>query len=288
MQYAVDLINFGPFGDARVLAELAKVAEDAGWDGFFIWDHLYWGPWPHVDPWVALTAMAMNTQRIRIGTMITPIARRRPHKLARETVSIDHLSNGRLILGVGAGGGGKDEYDDLGEADTDQKRGAMLDEGLEILTGLWSGETVHFRGQHLKADGVRFLPVPVQQPRIPIWVAGFWPHKKPMRRAARYDGMFPLTHEAGLGGMVSVDDMRDAINFVAEQRGNRNFDVAHAGRSTGDPAQDRPMIEPYAELGVTWWLENANPWAFGWDEKGDMDAPAAAIIERIKQGPPRI
>lgn len=286
MKYAVDLINFGPFGDARVLADLAKTAEDAGWDGFFIWDHLYWGPWPHVDPWVALTAMALNTKHIRLGTMITPIPRRRPHKLARETVSIDHLSDGRLILGVGAGGGGPEEYDNLGEADTDQKRGVLLDEGLEILTSLWSGGPVNFQGQYLKAVGAEFLPTPLQKPRIPIWVAGFWPHKKPMRRAARFDGMFPLTHEAGLDGMVSVKDMRDAINFVAEQRGNRDFDIAHAGRSTGQAVHDRPMLEPYAESGVTWWLENANPWAFGWDQKGAM--PADAIIARIKQGPPRL
>ncbi len=285
MQYAVDVPNFGPFGDARVLADLAKAAEDAGWDGFFIWDHLYWGTYPHVDPWIALAAMALNTRHIRIGTMITPIPRRRPHKLARETVSIDHLSGGRLILGVGSGGG-EQEYDNLGEADTPQKRGALLDEGLDILTGLWSGEVVNHDGPLLRVVGAKFTPTPVQQPRIPIWVAGMWPNKKPMQRAARYDGVFPLTLKAGLDGMVTVDEMRAAIEYVAAQRGDRHFDVAHAGRSSGDPAQDRALLEPYAEIGVTWWLENANPWAFGWPGQGDW--PFDAIRQRILQGPPRL
>jgi alkanesulfonate monooxygenase SsuD/methylene tetrahydromethanopterin reductase-like flavin-dependent oxidoreductase (luciferase family) len=284
MKYAVDLPNFGPFGDARVLADLAQAAEDADWDGFFIWDHVYWGAVPHVDPWVALAVIALQTQRIRIGTMITPIPRRRVHKLARETVSIDHLSSGRLILGVGSGGG-EAEYDLLGEADTAQARGALLDEGLEILTGLWSGETVRYQGRYLKAVGPQFQPTPVQKPRIPIWVAGMWPNKKPMQRGARYDGIFPLTRAAGLDGMVTVDEMRAAIDYVAERRGDRAFDVAHAGRSTGDPAQDRAIIEPYAAIGVTWWLENTNPWAFGWSGQGDW--PVDAMRARIEQGPPR-
>ncbi|MBZ0303683.1 MAG: LLM class flavin-dependent oxidoreductase, partial [Anaerolineae bacterium] len=172
-----------------------------------------------------------------------------------------------------------------GEAATDLERGVLLDEGLEILTRLWSGEPVDYIGEHLRATGVQFLPKPVQSPRIPIWVAGFWPHKKPMRRAARFDGVFPLTHEAGIGGMVTVAAMRGAIDYVAAQRGNRQFDVAHAGRSTGNPAQDRALVEPYAEIGVTWWLENVNPWAFGWDERGPW--PEAAIRQRIEQGPPR-
>lgn len=284
MKYAVDVPNFGAFGDARTLADLAKLTEDAGWDGFFLWDHIHWGAFPHVDPWVALAAIALNTQRIRIGTMVTPISRRRPHKLARETVSIDHLSNGRLILGVGSGGGNH-EFDDLGEADSPQQRGALLDEGLEVLTRLWSGETVNYRGRSFTVINAQFRPVPVQQPRIPIWVAGGWPNKKPMRRASRFDGVFPLTHYAGVAGMVTVADMRAAIDFVAGQRGNRAFDVAHAGRSTGNPAEDRALLEPFAEVGVTWWLENANPWAFGWSGQGEW--PVEAIRTRILQGPPR-
>ncbi len=194
MKFALDLPNLGPFGDARVLADLAQRAESAGWDGFFIWDHVFWRgwAWPHVDPWVALAAVALSTERIRLGTMVTPIPRRRPQKLARETVSIDHLSGGRLILGVGSGGS-VTEFDNMGETEIPRERGARLDEGLEILTRLWSGQPVDYVGEHLKVTGATFLPVPVQLPRIPIWVAGNWPHKKPMRRAARYDGVFPQT-----------------------------------------------------------------------------------------------
>jgi alkanesulfonate monooxygenase SsuD/methylene tetrahydromethanopterin reductase-like flavin-dependent oxidoreductase (luciferase family) len=144
---------------------------------------------------------------MRIGTMITPLPRRRPQKLARETVSIDHLSKGRLILGVGSGGSAG-EYANMGEAETPQERGALLDEGLDILTRLWSGEEVNYVGEHLRVTGATFLPVPVQQPRIPIWVAGMWPNKKPMQRAARYDGVFPQTRATGLDSMVALDDMR--------------------------------------------------------------------------------
>lgn len=284
MRYAVDVPNFGAFGDTRILADLAKLTEDAGWDGFFIWDHIHWRPFAHVDPWVALTAIALNTQRIRIGPMITPIPRRRPHKLARETVSVDHLSNGRLILGVGSGGG-EDEYDNLGEAETPQRRGAQLDEGLEVLTALWSGEVVKHTGDHFKVVNTQFLPTPVQQPRIPIWVGGFWPNKKPMRRAARYDGVFPLTH-GSQGGVPSVEEVRAVVEYIAAERGNRDFDVARVGRSSGKPVEDRALVEPFAEVGVTWWLEDGSPWAFGWSGQGEW--PVAAIRARIAQGPPRL
>jgi hypothetical protein len=130
----------------------------------------------------------------------------------------------------------------------------------------------------------QFLPTPVQQPRIPIWVAGFWPNKKPMRRAARYDGVFPLTRNES--GMASVDDIRAAIDYVAAEGDNRAFDAAHVGRSRGDPAADRALLEPYAEAGVTWWLEDGSPWAFGWSGQGEW--PVAAIRKRIAQGPPRL
>jgi alkanesulfonate monooxygenase SsuD/methylene tetrahydromethanopterin reductase-like flavin-dependent oxidoreductase (luciferase family) len=222
---------------------------------------------------------------MRIGTMITPLPRRRPQKLARETVSIDHLSKGRLILGVGSGGSAG-EYANMGEAETPQERGALLDEGLEILTRLWSGEEVNYVGEHLRVTGATFLPVPVQQPRIPIWVAGMWPNKKPMQRAARYDGVFPQTRATGLDSMVALDDMREAIEYVARERGNRDFDVAHSGRSSGIPLRDRLIVGPYADIGVTWWLENMTPWAFGWSGEGDW--PLAAMRDRIAQGPPQI
>jgi alkanesulfonate monooxygenase SsuD/methylene tetrahydromethanopterin reductase-like flavin-dependent oxidoreductase (luciferase family) len=185
MQYALDLPPFGELADARALAALAHEAEDAGWDGFFIWDHIQTEPsMPVADPWVALSALAMTTERIRLGALVTPLPRRRPWKLARETVTLDRLSNGRLILGVGIGSDHwHHELSTFGEPVDDQTRAAMLDEGLEVLTGLWSGEPFSHQGQHYTVQSARFLPMPVQSPRIPIWVAGIWPRKAPLRRA---------------------------------------------------------------------------------------------------------
>src|SRR4051794_24242124 len=166
MKYAVNVPNYGPYGNARTLATLAREAEKAGWDGFFIWDHIAWMT-DVVDPWVALAAIALSTERLSIGALVTPIPRRRPQKLARETTSIDHLSNGRLVVGVGIGLGVW-EWDYLGEEQNLKRRGAMLDEGLEVLKGLWSGQEFNFVGEHYNIKEAVFLPRPLQQPRIPI------------------------------------------------------------------------------------------------------------------------
>src|SRR5437870_13324307 len=190
MRFAVTLPHFGPYADARLLSELALEAEDAGWDGFFIWDHISWGMsgTPMVDPWVALTAVALNTSRIRFGPMVTPLPRRRPTKIARETVSLDRLSDGRFILGVGIGQG-EDEWENLGDEGDPKVRGAMLDEALDLLEQLWSGQPVNHEGTYYTVKHSIYVPTPVQEPRIPIWVAGVWPNKKPFRRAARWDGV---------------------------------------------------------------------------------------------------
>jgi alkanesulfonate monooxygenase SsuD/methylene tetrahydromethanopterin reductase-like flavin-dependent oxidoreductase (luciferase family) len=185
MQYGLYLPNYGVFGDVRLLADLAREAEAVGWDGFFLWDHIAeqyedtTTMLPMIDPWVALAAIAMQTEKLRIGTTVTPLPRRRPWKLARETVSIDRLSNGRLILGVGIGAG-ELEWDHLGEETDLRSRGQMLDEGLDILTGLWSGEPFSYSGKHYQIEHAQFLPTPVQQPRIPIWVGGLWGNKAGM------------------------------------------------------------------------------------------------------------
>ncbi|HEU5199002.1 MAG TPA: LLM class flavin-dependent oxidoreductase [Ktedonobacterales bacterium] len=191
MRYGIHVPNFGDWPNPRTLAELAREAEETGWDGFFLWDHLQTDPvMPFADPWVALAAMAQQTERIRLGPLVTPLPRRRPWQVARETVSVDQLSGGRLVLGVGIGINGWREYSAFGEPTDKVLHGAMLDEGLEVLTSLWSGEPFSFQGQHYQAQDVCFLPKPVQQPRIPIWVAGIWPNKKPFRRAVRWDGIF--------------------------------------------------------------------------------------------------
>lgn len=288
MRYALDLPNMGPFADPRLLVELARDAEQAGWDGLFLWDHLG-GREPNlplVDPWIALAAIAASTERIRLGTMVTPLPRRRPWKVARETVSLDRLSGGRLIVGVGLGSGRPTEWASLGEETDFKRRGAMLDEALAVLDGLWSAQPFTFHGAHYTVEGAEFLPGPLQQPRIPVWVAGYWPNKAPFRRAARWDGLYPLFPGAGEADWLPL--FREAVAFVREQRGDNPapFDILHRGTTPGDdPAQAAALVAPFAEAGATWWAEAIHPQRFGVDWGGAW--PVAALRERIAQGPPR-
>src|SRR5215510_7730233 len=198
MRYGLEMPNAGVC-DARTLGDLAALAEAAGWDGIFLEDYIiHWAAKdvPTYDPWVALAAMALRTERIRIGPLVTPLARRRPWKLARETVTLDHLSGGRLILGVGVGlpqaaSLPPEDYGAFGGAVAPHVRAARMDEGLAVLTGVWRGQPFSYDGTQYQVHDVCFLPPPVQQPRIPIWVGGHWPTKAPFRRAARWDGVYP-------------------------------------------------------------------------------------------------
>lgn len=280
MHFAINTPNVGLFSDVRLLAQLAYEAEEAGWDGFFIWDHIGSGPdwpWPAsvADPWVALTAMAMTTKRIKIGPLVTPLPRRRPWQVARETVSLDHLSNGRLILGVGIGSDFAREFSCFGEAGSDKLHAEMLDEGLEVLTRLWSGETFSYTGKHYQLSNALFQPRPLQQPRIPIWVAGIWPNKKPFLRAAQWDGVSPNGRDHAL----TPQDFREMIAYMQEKRGdNTPFDVLITDRTTGfDKLKDRDTVAAFAEAGVTWWQE-----AFNWNHSLEQ------VRWRIQQGPPRL
>jgi alkanesulfonate monooxygenase SsuD/methylene tetrahydromethanopterin reductase-like flavin-dependent oxidoreductase (luciferase family) len=290
MYYGIHVPNFGAFGDARLLAEMAHEAEDAGWDGFFLWDQIantFRSPIVRhvVDPWVALTAIALRTRHIRMGTMVTPLPRRRPTKLARETVSLDQLSQGRLILGVGAGGGDPD-FAALGETANPKMLASMLDEGLEVLTGLWSGEPFQHEGTHYRIHEAQFLPSPVQSPRIPIWVAATWPRKAPFRRAARWDGVFPFGFYEKLTEMVPPEELSEIVRFIAEQPGYKKpFDVVQLGITSGtDRAYDHDLVAAYIRAGATWWLENIYPERWGsW-----TDWPVETMRQRIQQGPPRV
>jgi alkanesulfonate monooxygenase SsuD/methylene tetrahydromethanopterin reductase-like flavin-dependent oxidoreductase (luciferase family) len=197
MRFAVDVPNFGDFADPPVVADLARRAEEAGWDGLFVWDHV-----THrkelrraiADPWVLLTAAALATERIRLGTMITPPARRRVSKLAREVTTLDRLTGGRMILGVGLGAPIADEFGSFGEPTDLKELAARLDESLEALNLLWSGEPVTFRGRHVVVEDVAFLPTPVQRPRVPVWVGG---SGRPGRRcAARPAGTGPRRYSS--------------------------------------------------------------------------------------------
>ena len=284
MRFGVDIPNFGAFADVRFVADLARQAEALGWDGFFIWDHSVWGREPLGDHTVMLTAIALATERIRFGTMITPLARRRPWKFAREMATLDQLSGGRLIVGVGLGG---DDWDfaNFNDAPEAKERAARLDEGLDIVNGLWQGEVFNYESAQYRVKDTQHLPRPLQRPRIPVWIAGQWPNKAPMRRAARWDGMFPIGRGLGLGEMMSAEALREAVEFVAAERGNRAFDIVHWGITTGDPAQDAAILAPYADVGVTWWLENVTPWVYGWDGVGAW--PLEVMRERILAGPPK-
>ncbi len=277
MRFGIDTPQFGPYGDPKVLAQLAREAEDAGWDGFFIWDHINVGwPDPVADPWIALAAMAVATKRIRLGPLVTPMFRRHPWKLARETVTLDHLSNGRLILGVGLGGDWFQEISAFDGPLDDKVRAAMLDEGLEVLTGLWSGEKFSFNGVHYKLRETQFLPRPMQEGGIPIWVAGTWPRKKPFRRAARFNGVAPIS--GNIEKPLSPSDIEAIAQFIArERKSDAPFDIIADGSTPEDPAAARDFVAPYAQAGATWFLESTLPWK----------QPFEAFRRRIAAGPPR-
>lgn len=263
-----------PGGDARTAAEYAHQAESAGWDGFFVWEPV-WG----VDAWVALTAAAMRTERIRLGTMVTPISRMRPWKLASETATLDNLSGGRVILSVGLGALDSG-FEAFGE-ETDRKtRAELLDEGLDILTGLWRGQPFNYEGKHYKINESSFMPPPppVQKPRIPIWVVGAWPRMKSMRRVLRYDGLLPnKINEKGHIGAFSPDDLREMKAFIEQNRTETTpFDFVVEG-TTPDPKKAAEKIRPWIDAGATWWIESM------------WEAPSQeAVLTRVKQGPPQV
>jgi hypothetical protein len=278
MQYGIDTPQFGPYGHPGVLAQLAREAEDAGWDGFFIWDHINVGwPDPVADPWIALAAMACATERIRLGPLVTPLPRRSPWQLARETITLDQLSNGRLILGLGLGGDWFGEISTFNGPKDDRVRAAMLEEGLAILTGLWSGEKFAFEGEYYKIRETQFLPAPVQKPRIPIWLAGTWPKKKPFRRAVRFDGTVPMS--ADIEKPLTPSDIRDLAKFVVASRTtNTPFDIIVADQTpVDDKARARDIAASYEQAGATWFLEATLPW------KQSLEA----FRQRIAAGPPR-
>jgi alkanesulfonate monooxygenase SsuD/methylene tetrahydromethanopterin reductase-like flavin-dependent oxidoreductase (luciferase family) len=256
MRYGISVPIFGDYAPARALAELAREAELAGWEGFFVWDHIQFQqdtPLPFGDPWIALAAIAMTTERMRIGPMVTPLPRRRPWKVAREAVALDHLSNGRLILGVGLGYPPDGDFAAFGEEPDDRIRAEKLDEGLAIVAGLLSGEPFAFRGKHYRIQETTFLPKPVQ-PHIPIWVAGYWPNRRPFRRAARWDGVAPGSLNVNFDETMPAEELREAIAYIHEYRERpAPFDVAVGGYTPGDNIERaRYKLDPYAAAGATW------------------------------------
>ena len=243
LRSALWLPLFDDLADPVAVARLAAEAEEAGWHGFFVWDHLSWrAPVREVaDPWITLAAVATATECLRLGPMVTPLARRRPAKVARETVTLDTLSGGRLTMGVGLGSDRFGvEFSGTGEQLNDRMRSQMLDEALQILAAAWSGRPVHHRGAHYTIDGLRFLPRPVQQPGVPVWVAGFPGNARPLRRAAQYDGFFPVNLE-------HPDQLAEITAAIAGSRRDTAspFDIAIALR----PAATRPRMPGRAPPG---------------------------------------
>jgi len=254
MKYAFNIPNFGPYADAAAVADLAAVAEQSGWDGFVVWDHIVIADgMPVGDPWVILTAVAMKTERIMIGPMVTPLPRRRPWVVARQTVTLDHLSGGRLVLGVGIGVPPEEEFGTFGEPTGVRERAERLDEALDVIVGMWSGEPFSYGGEYYDVKETTFMPRPLQQPRIPIWVAGTWPNKGPFRRAARFDGVYPLADDNGMPTLITPPGVREVVANIASQRTDMNgYEVSAAIVLTGEREEDLRRVAEFEAAGVTW------------------------------------
>jgi alkanesulfonate monooxygenase SsuD/methylene tetrahydromethanopterin reductase-like flavin-dependent oxidoreductase (luciferase family) len=268
VRHGLYLPTEGDFADVELLATLAREAELHSWDGFFIWDELLpvfehsdavrqaLGDSGHVvDPFVALTAIAAATERLRLGAMVTPLARHRPEVLAKQTATLDRYCGGRLVVGVGLGNPPVQFTAFGGEANL-RVRAAMVDEFLEVLTLLWSGQEVNHHGAHYTVSGISLLPTPLQTPRIPIWVGADSRYAAPRRRAARWDGFVPAS-ESWPDGVIAPDEFEAIVADIGAQRDERSaFDVVVIGDATGThPTTD--SLPAYETAGVTWVLTQA-------------------------------
>lgn len=250
MRCGLYIAPFGELADVDALAQVAADAEAAGWEGMFLWDHVMThGAVDVADPWIALTAVARATSAMRLGAMVTPLARRRPWDVARAVAVLDRLSGGRMVFGAGLGGDGRRELSAFGEERDPRARAALLDEALELMVALWSGEPVTHSGPAFALDAARVLPTPVQQPRPPVWLGCVWPHRRPLVRAARYDGVFPVSHERALTGA----DVEELLRVVREHRPQDAgpFDVV----VTNSERPDAKRLAELAAAGTTWWVQ---------------------------------
>ncbi|WP_024287826.1 LLM class flavin-dependent oxidoreductase [Cellulomonas sp. KRMCY2] len=273
-------------GSAHEVVAMAQEAEACGWDGFFTWDGISIGPMDTWDPWAVLAAVAVRTERIRLGAMVFPLARRRPWKVAREALTVDHLSGGRLVLPVGLGATEDGGFSHVGgEAGTYRERAARLDEALAILDLAWTGEPFSYAGTHHTVTDLVIAPRPVQRPRIPVWTVGVWPYERSMARAARWDGI--VLQQRGTEAEFPPDDVAAAVEWLGRRRAEGSvdavspptgavFDVVLQGRLSDDADAAAEHLRPYARAGATWWVESR------WD---DRDTPES-LLARIRQGPP--
>ncbi|GER90082.1 luciferase-like protein [Dictyobacter vulcani] len=273
MRFGLDVPTTEAYADARVLAQLALEAEAAGWDGFFIWDVLSKNS-SVIDPWIALTAIALQTSHIKIGLLVSPLARHRPYLVAQRLANLDQLSGGRVICTVGLGDS-DETFAAFGEERNPAVRASQLDEGLAILAGLWTEDQFSFTGEHYHLHQVSLQPKPVQSPRIPLWVAGGWPRRAPFRRAAQWDGVSLKSINVEQKQWLSPEDFRACLAYVHAHRSlNTPFEVIMSGETPSDRQQGIDIVTPFQEAGATWWVEEG----LGW--------PLEEFRDRIHHGPP--
>lgn len=265
----VEAMKFGlsipPFTGAATVVDWAREAERAGWDGVFLWDHMQWNPGvAPLDPWVLLGAMAAVTDRVRLGTLVTPLSRRRPHVVAKQIVTLDHVSGGRAVLGVGLGEPVGRDFADLGEEADPRVRAAMLDESLQVIDQLMRGPAV-FAGEHYRISA-DFRPRPVRRPRPPIWVAGVVPNRRPLARARRWDGVVPI----GPRDFLTPDELAGHLSS--------DGGAVPEGWDVVIIAKDGVPVQEYADAGATWLMHTAYPTTDGWQPR---------IDEAVRNGPNR-
>jgi probable F420-dependent oxidoreductase len=277
MRYGLDITPAGPWGRPDRIAELAALAEQCGWDGVFCEDYLCFPPSGDggssegelppdtYDVWITLALIAQATSRVTLGTMVTPLPARKPAAIASQALTVDHLSGGRLVLGVGLGDPERTNFDALGQTDSLRERAVLLDEGLEVITRLWSGDTVSFDGDRHRLDQARMRPTPLARPRIPIWVGGALTKPRPRRRALRWDGacLYRIAPEEGWEDVTPDDVRRLRDDATARPDGGRDFVIVVGGRerATDDAglAADRDHVAALAEAGADWWQEYVPP-----------------------------
>ena len=263
LKFGLFLPPFAELAQPGRVVELAQTAEASGWDGFFLWDHVLALPGMALaDSWVTLAAVAQSTERVRLGTLVTPLARRRPWVVAREAVTLDRLSKGRLVVGVGLGDDTAGEFSSFrGEPTDPAQRGAILDESLELLRRFWSGERVHWEGTYFAVDSGPFLPRPAQG-SLPVWVGCRWPHRRPLARAARHQGCFPLFDHGGweIPAFPTAAEVSAVRSQLIGYGAARDIDIVCRGASVGvETAERAERLAGLKAAGMTWWLESFGP-----------------------------
>lgn len=270
MHFGLDVPTTEEYAHPLVLARLAADAEVSGWDGFFVWDVL-----TGIDPWVALTAIALHTSRLRIGLMVLPLARHQPWLVAKRLADLDQLSGGRVVCTVGLGFRDED-FSAVGANPDPRVRAAQLDEGLTILDRLWAETAVSYAGRHYSLTNVSITPRPVQSPRIPLWVAGGWPRRSPFRRAAQWDGVCFMSVNAVTRTWLSIEEFQAGVAYVHQHRAIQSpLEIIMSGDTSGEHDEAIAKVRAYADAGATWWVEEGLGWSL--DE----------FREHIKRGPPR-